>query len=481
MPYSDELLFEQDLIKFLYTSCGWEKEIIKYPTEEDLIRNWANILFNNNNDVDHLNNQPLTDGEMRQILGQIEALSSPYKLNTFINGKTVTIVRDNENDKEHFGKPVTLKIYDRNEIAAGSSRYQIVEQPIFKTTNNVYPRRRGDIMLLINGMPVYHIELKKTNVDITQAEVQIEKYMVNHAFTGIFSLIQIFIAMNPEDAVYFANPGPDGIFNPLYYFHWTDSQNEIISEWQKFAHSLLMIPRAHEMIGFYTVADASDGVLKVMRPYQVYAAYNISNKVASAHWTKLEQKAGYVWHTTGSGKTLTSFKTAQLISNMSKADKVVFLIDRVELGEQSFGDYKNFANVDESINDTSNTDALIRLLKSDESDEKVIISSIQKMSRIKADKIPQTVLEKIRSKKIVFIVDECHRDQNGEMHQSIEHTFPTAMFFGFTGTPDYEETKMIFGDEIHRYTIAHGIRDKNVLGFDPKYIHIFDDQDLRKK
>lgn len=480
MPYSDELLFEQDLIKFLYTSCGWEKEVIKYPTEEDLIRNWANILFDNNKDIDHLNNQPLTKGEMRQILNQIESLGNPYRLNEFINGKTVTIVRDNENDADHFGKPVTLKIYDRNEIAAGSSRYQIVEQPQFKTTNNVYPRRRGDVMLLINGMPVYHIELKKTNVDITQAEVQIEKYMVNHAFTGIFSLIQIFIAMNPENAVYFANPGPGGTFNPLYYFHWTDSQNEIINEWQKFAHSLLMIPRAHEMIGFYTVADASDGILKVMRPYQVYAAYNISNKVAAAHWTKFEQKAGYVWHTTGSGKTLTSFKTAQLISNMSKADKVVFLIDRVELGEQSFGDYKNFANIDESIYDTNNTDALVRLLKSDEFDEKVIISSIQKMSRIKEGQTPPTVLEKIRSKKIVFIVDECHRDQNGDMHQDIEHTFPTAMFFGFTGTPDHEETKMIFGDEIHRYTIAHGIRDGNVLGFDPKYICVFDDKDVRE-
>lgn len=482
MPYNDELVFERDFINYLQQNCGWKDGLIKNPTEEDLIKNWANILYENNNDIDHLNGCRLTDGEMRQILNQIEALKSPYKLNTFINGKSVTITRDNTEDTAHFNKAVTLKIYDRNEIAAGSSRYQIAEQPRFKTTNNVYPDRRGDLMLLINGMPVYHIELKKTGVPISQAENQIQKYMVNNAFRGIYSLIQVFIAMNPEEAVYFANPGPEGKFNPLYYFHWTDTNNEYINEWDKFAHSLLMIPRAHEMIGYYTVPDAADGILKVMRPYQVYAALNVYNAVNSAHWTKSEQKAGYIWHTTGSGKTLTSFKTAQLIANMDrKADKVVFLIDRVELGEQSYTDYKNFANVDDTIKDTNDTDALINLLKSDESDEKVIITSIQKMSRIKEGNVPNSVIDKIKEKHIVFIVDECHRDQNGDMHQIIEHTFPTAMFFGYTGTPDHEETKAIFGSELHRYTIAHGIRDKNVLGFDPYEIHIYDDNDLRRK
>ncbi len=480
MPYNDELLFEKDLVKYLYTNCGWEKKVIKYPTEEDLIKNWADILFENNSGVDHLNGCPLTDGEMRQILNTVETLKSPYKLNTFINGKSVTIIRDNPADTLHFNKPVTLKIYDRMEIAAGSSRYQIVEQPRFKTTNNVYPSRRGDIMLLINGMPVYHIELKKSNVSITHAEVQIEKYMVNNAFKGIFSLVQVFVAMNPEEAVYYANPGPDGKFNPLFYFHWTDTNNEYINEWHKFAHSLLSIPRAHEIIGFYTVPDASDGILKVLRPYQVYAAENVSNIVAAAHWTKSEQRGGYIWHTTGSGKTLTSFKTAQLIANMSKADKVVFLIDRVELGEQSYLDYVNFANVDENIYNTSDTDALIRLLKSGEVDEKVIVTSIQKMSRIRPDLVPQTVIDKIREKKIVFIVDECHRDQSGDMHQVIEHTFPTAMFFGYTGTPDHQETADIFGHEKHRYTIAHGIRDKNVLGFDRYKVCIYPDAKVRE-
>ena len=482
MPYDDELLFEKDLVNFLQQSCGWKDGLIKYPTEEDLIKNWADILFDNNNDPDHLNGHKLTNGEMRQILTQIDSLNSPYMLNTFINGKSVTIIRDNVEDGEHFNKPVTLKIYDKMEIAAGSSRYQIVEQPKFKTTNNVYPNRRGDLMLLINGMPVFHLELKKSGVSITQAETQIEKYMVNNAFRGIFSLVQIFVAMNPEEAVYFANPGYDGKFNPLYYFHWTDSNNEYINEWHAFAHSFLMIPRAHEMIGFYTVADDAEGILKVLRPYQVYAANNVTSIVSASHWTKAEQKAGYIWHTTGSGKTLTSYKTAQLIANMSKeTDKVVFLIDRVELGEQSYTDYTNFADVDETIHNTDDTDALIHLLKSSEKDEKVIITSIQKMSRITDETVPKSVVNKIREKRIVFIVDECHRDQNGKMHQDIERTFPTAMFFGYTGTPDHDTTKDIFGNELHRYTIAHGIRDNNVLGFDPYEIHIYDDNDLRRK
>lgn len=484
MPYSDELLFEKDLVTFLYTKCGWDKNVIKDPTEEDLIENWSKILFNNNNDIDHLNNCPLTKSEMRQILNKVEELKTPYSLNSkFINGKTITIIRDNKDDTLHFNKPVTLKIYDKAEIANGKSVYQIVEQPKFKTNNPVFPSRRGDIMLLINGMPVFHIELKKSNVDISHAEEQIKKYMANGVYAGIFSLVQIFVAMNPEDAVYYANPGPDGKFNSLYYFHWTDTQNNFIREWDKFAYSFLMIPRAHELIGFYTVPDASDGVLKVLRPYQIYAAERIRKIVTDSHWTKGEQKAGYVWHTTGSGKTLTSFKTAQLIATFGIADKVVFLIDRVELGEQSYIDYVNFANIDESINDTNNTNALINLLKSNDKDEKVIVSSIQKMSRIKEGEVPPTLLEKIRSKKIVFIIDECHRDQNGQMHQDIEHTFPNAMFFGFTGTPDHDETADIFGDELHRYTIAHAVRkeDQNVLGFDRYKVCIYKDNDLREK
>ena len=482
MPFNDELKFEEAVVNLLRSECGWETDVIKYPTEEELIKNWANILFDSNKEKDVLNGCPLTDGEMAQIITQVNLLRTPLALNTFINGKTVSITRDNKDDELHFGKNVSLKIYDRKEIAGGKSRYQILEQPKFKTNNTVYPTRRVDIMLLINGMPLFHIELKRTGVPITQAEVQIEKYMENGVFSGLFSLVQIFIAMNPEEAVYYANPGRDGKFNSNFYFHWEDYNNDIINEWSAFTKKLLSIPMAHEMVGFYTIPDDSDGVLKVMRSYQYFAASAISDKVLRTNWTRSEQHGGYIWHTTGSGKTMTSFKAAQLIANSKEADKVVFLLDRVELGDQSLINYRNFADPSESIQATEDTNVLIGKLKSDSPDDVLIVTSIQKMSRIREDSdVKQKDLEKIQSKHIVFIIDECHRDQKGDMHQNIKKTFSNAIFFGFTGTPDHGVTSDIFGDELHRYTIVHGIRDKNVLGFDPYKVCTFEDNDLREK
>lgn len=482
MPFDNELKFEESFVNLLKTNCGWETEVIKNPTEEDLINNWSKILFNSNKEKDVLNGCTLTDGEMNQILTQVNTLKSSLSLNNFINGKTVSITRDNPDDKLHFGKNVSLKIYDRMEIAGGKSRYQIVQQPKFKTNNSVFPARRGDVMLLINGMPLFHIELKKTGVPISHAEVQIEKYMANGVFTGIFSLVQIFIAMNPEDAVYFANPGIYGKFNTDLFFRWQNYNNEIINDWKDFTTSVLSIPMAHEMVGFYTIPDDSDGILKVMRSYQYYAASSISAKVAKTNWTKSNQHGGYIWHTTGSGKTMTSFKAAQLIANSKDANKVVFLLDRVELGDQSLTNYRNFADPSESVQATEDTKALISKLKSDSSSDVLIVTSLQKMSRIKEEgNIKTKDLEKIQSKKIVFIIDECHRDQKGDMHQDIKRTFPNAIYFGFTGTPDHDNTADIFGDELHRYTIVHGIRDKNVLGFDPYKVSTFDDKDLREQ
>ena len=216
MTYDKESAFEDSLISALTERYGWEKNVLMHPTEADLYRNWAEILFNNNREIDRLNGVPLTDGEMRQIAEQIATLRTPLKLNSFINGKSVSITRDNPADTAHFGKEISLKIYDRMEIAGGNSRYQIARQPEFKTAHPLASDRRGDVMLLINGMPVIHLELKKSGVDVSQAYNQIEKYAKENVFTGIFSLIQIFVAMNPEETVYFANPGPDGKFNKAF-------------------------------------------------------------------------------------------------------------------------------------------------------------------------------------------------------------------------------------------------------------------------
>lgn len=488
MVFDKESEFEEALIEAL-SHKGWEYTVLKNPTEEDLIKNWADILFENNRGIDRLNDYPLTSGEMQQIMEQITTLRTPLKLNGFINGRTVSITRDHPDDTLHFGKEVSLKIYDRREIAAGQSRYQIAQQPKFKSRSNILNDRRGDLILLINGMPVIHIELKRSGVSVSQACNQIEKYSHEGIFTGIFALIQIFVAMEPAETVYFANPGVDGKFNKDFYFHWADFNNEPINDWKDVASSLLSIPMAHQLIGFYTVADDTDGVLKVMRSYQYYAANAISDRVSKTDWDGRDRLGGYVWHTTGSGKTMTSFKSAQLIANSKDADKVIFLMDRIELGTQSLKEYRGFADENESVQATEDTFALISKLKSDDPANTLIVTSIQKMSNIKDEEsgVNAHDIERMSSKRIVFIVDEAHRSTFGDMLRVIKDSFPSAVFFGFTGTPIQDEnqkkmntTSTIFGDELHRYSIADGIRDKNVLGFDPYKVLTYRDRDVRQ-
>lgn len=488
--FNKESDFEAALITALQR-YGWEKDVLKNPTEEDLLQNWANILFENNRDIDRLGDYPLIKEEMDDLLEQIRRLRTPLALNGFINGKTVSIIRKNPDDTLHYGKEVSLKIYDRMEIAAGQSRYQIVQQPRFDRREKVLQDRRGDLMLLINGMPVFHIELKKSGVPVIEAANQIEKYAHEGLFSGIFSLIQIFVAMNPAEALYFANPGPDGRFNSDFYFHWADLNNDPINDWKIVAERLLSIPMAHQLVGFYTVADDSDGVLKVMRSYQYYASNKISDRVSKNNWHEGNQLGGYIWHTTGSGKTMTSFKSAQLIANSKDADKVIFLMDRIELGTQSLKEYRAFADNADDVQETEDTIMLISKLKSSDPKNTLIVSSIQKMSNIKEDaasKMRAKDLEDMKSKRLVFIIDECHRSTFGDMLSTIKATFPNALFFGFTGTSVFRENEQvmtttadIFGDELHRYSIADGIRDKNVLGFDPTMVMVYKDKELRQR
>ncbi len=497
MAFTTESAFETALIDELKNK-GWESEVLKNPTEADLLQNWAAILFQNNRDIDRLNDVPLSNTEMQQIVEQIRELKTPLKLNGFINGKTVAITRDNPNDPLHQGKEISLKIYDRQEIAAGQSRYQMVQQPRFAKTSCLLNDRRGDIILLINGMPVIHIELKRSGVSVNHAYNQIEKYSAEGMFTGLFALVQVFVAMEPCETVYFANPGMDGKFNKDFYFHWADFDNEPINDWKGIASRFLSIPMAHQLIGFYTVADGSDGVLKVMRSYQYYAANAISDKVSKTNWHSNylgagDRLGGYVWHTTGSGKTMTSFKSAQLIAHSKDADKVVFLMDRIELGVQSLQEYQGFAGDGETVQATENTGVLITKLKSTDPADTLIVSSIQKMSNISEDANAEGVsfqshdIALINNKRLVFIIDEAHRSTFGDMLITIKNTFPAAVFFGFTGTPIQDEnqkkhntTSTVFGNELHRYSIADGIRDKNVLGFDPYKVMTYKDKDLRR-
>ena len=480
--FNKEADFENAVIALL-TTKSWEKEVLRHPTEEDLIANWQAHLNKINQHIDKLD-VPLIRSEMNQILEQVQALKTPYALNGFINGKTVAIKRENEASR-HFGKEVSLDIFDREEISAGKSRYQIAQQPHFTPRSDLYPKQRGDLMLLINGMPMFHIELKRSGVPIRQATNQIERYHKAGAFSGIFSLVQVFVAMTPEECRYFANTG--GQLNPAFYFRWADFNNVYMNDWDKVATHFLSIPMAHQFIGDYTIADAKDEQLKVLRSYQYYAVNKIADTVAKTDWSAGNQRGGYIWHTTGSGKTVSSFKAAQLISRRRDADKVIFLLDRIELSDQSLFEYKNFADRKNDVQETENTAILLGKLKSKQDCDRLIVTSIQKMSNIKAEEgVNEADIEQISGKRLVFIIDEAHRTTFGDMLLTIKHTFPNALFFGFTGTPIEEEnakkhstTATIFGNELHRYSIADGIRDENVLGFHPFHIRTFKDSDLR--
>ncbi|WP_419018193.1 type I restriction endonuclease [Parasutterella sp.] len=270
--FKSEAEFEKALINTLKNK-GWKGDVFYRPTEKDLIENWKKIIFENNRDV--LHGVPLSDSEMDQILKQVDSSPLPLDKNLFINGSSMSILRDNP-EAPQLSEYVSLVIFDHNQIAGGRSRYQIAEQPIFE--GDVSKKERGDIMLLINGMPVIHIELKANSIDIHDAKNQIQRYLRHGIFSkGIFSLVQFFVAMNPNEMSYFAHPGSKPI-NPKFVFHWADEKNNIVSDWRKIAEDFLSIPMAHKMVGFFTVADRGDNILKVMRSYQYYAADGISHR-----------------------------------------------------------------------------------------------------------------------------------------------------------------------------------------------------------
>ena len=489
MSFRSEKEFEDALVaKLTQLDNQWSRDILEYKTEKELIENWATILFSNNNQTDKLNGCPLTETEMAQIISQING-ESPFAINRRLNGKYISITRDNPKDTLHNGKRVDLFLFDKDEIAAGKSVYQIARQPKLPIPSEVLGDRRGDLMLLINGMPLFHIELKNTPVKAEQACNQISKYMQHGVYTGIFSLVQVFVAMTPEETLYFANPGRDRAFNSDYYFHWGDFNNRYINDWEEIAEKFLSIPMAHRLIGYGTIADGTDNILKVMRSYQYHAAYKIYTQVVKRiDWDDGQQKGGYVYHTTGSGKTMTSFKCAQLIKSSGKVDKIVFLMDRDELWKQTYDNYRNFSDCDD-IEDTENTNSLLSKLEND-TPNLLIVTSIQKMSNLTT--VTPTPLAariaKIQKKKLVFIIDEAHRSTFGTMLRDIKETYPKAMFFGFTGTPILDvnsingiTTDGLFGECLHKYTITEGIRDKNVLGFKPSKVVTFDEEDFRSK
>ncbi len=516
MIFESEAKFEDELVELLHSTKGWSADVLINPSEDDLIDNWANIIFQKNQQRERLNGCKLTDSEMKKVLDQFVDARTPVKINHLINGKELSIVRDNPDDTLNYGKEISLRIFNPDAVKGGATVYQIARQPVFKSNNPQLNSGRGDVMLLIDGMPLFHVELKGSKVPIKQATNQIKRYKESGYFRGIYSLIQIFVAMNPDECVYFANPGPDGDFKKEYFFHWADFNNESINNWKDVGESLLSIPMAHNMISFYTVADDEDGILKVLRSYQFHAIDSILKKVREVdNWDSPHKPGGFIAHTTGSGKTLSSFKTGEVLLKRNVVDKVIYLFDRIELGVQSLNEYRGFADEDLVVNSTANSHVFENKLMSDNLDDSLIVTSIQKVAEKSKALMDEPVkLDKIAKKKIVFIVDECHRDTHGLMFSDVKNAFPNALFFGFTGTPIYSKashngkrnasldtiddleayfkmqeagvptseltTKLVFGDELHRYSIGDGIRDGNVLAFDHYRVSTFKDAALKR-
>lgn len=493
LPYTGqkgELNFEADFVAALVKK-GWDKEILYHKTIPELIDNWKNVIFDRNRSA--LNNVPLSDSEMDRLIDTVRSeANTPVKANIFIEGKTVPVKRDGDSpDTKNAGKDVFLNIFSPAEIAGGTSKYQIAEQVIFNEQGDTRDRR-GDITLLINGIPVIHIELKASGVDISEATNQINKYIGERKFQGFMGLVQVFWAITPEDALYFANPGESNKMNSAFFFRWGDRDNNVITDWKELIDGesrILSIPEAHQLIGYYAIADKSKDILKVCRSYQCFAIRAIVNRVSKQKWGDNDQLGGFVWCTTGGGKTMTSFKAGQLIIDRGYADKVVFLVDRKALDNQSKQEYNSVAPVGREVLETKNTTDLFNKLVTKKAGSEMLISSIQKISRItdESSEKRKDDLEKIKRKRIVFIVDEAHRSQFGEMHQKVKATFHNALFIGFTGTPIFSEnmrdgemtTESVFGRCLAVYSLATGIRDGNVLGFYPKGEKTYDDTTLR--
>lgn len=483
MRFANETEFEKALVQLL-SERSWKDNILVNPTEEVLINNLRKIINQNNTDSNALNGYPLTDGEMDQIIAAINSCNNPYEANIFLKQGLVSIERDNENDTENYGKTVYLFLFDKNAIG-GRSTYQIVRQPKYKISDSIYPDRRGDIELLINGLPLIHIELKDHDVPISKAFYQMKTYANESAFTGIWSLLQIMVAMNPEEAKYFANPGSYDNYHEERMSHWENSENIPYHEWDGFAKSFLSIPEAHQMIGIYSVADSSEKVLKIFRSYQYWAAEKILRTIKEYDWVAGDGRGGYVWHTMSSGKTLTSLRVSELILEKKYADKVCFLTPRNALGSQTYDEYTNQADNEDDIESVVSTDNLISKLKSQ--DNMIITASLQKMGTI-IKRIKDKDKEIVNKKRIVIMVDECHYSVYGDLMLNIKKTFNKAIFIGFTGTPITDlnrniiaKTSDVFGDELCRYTAGEAMRDENILGFYKEPVYTYKDIDLRKK
>ncbi|MGI6204803.1 MAG: type I restriction endonuclease subunit R [Anaerovoracaceae bacterium] len=437
-------------------------------TEEDLWGNFRYILEQNNKA--RLNGEPLTDSEFEQVKNQLQ-FSSFYKAGEWLVGENGKVMVHVQRGTER----LHLMVMNHEHIAGGSSVYEVINQyqALDTDENNGLPvrDRRFDVTLMINGLPMIHIELKNKQHSYMDGFRQIKKYIGEGKFNGIFSAVQMFVVSNGVDTKYFA-AASDRELNPKFMSGWVDRGNNPVTNYLDFADSVLRIPQAHEMIARYTVLDEDAKRLILLRPYQIHA-------IESIREASKRGESGYVWHTTGSGKTLTSYKaTRNLLMDIPSLEKTIFLIDRKDLDAQTTQAFQAYANNDlVDVDETDNVYDLKNKLKSE--DRQVIVTTIQKLQILVTKRLEEGTpeYEKIRNRKIAFVVDECHRAVTPKTKRILERFFGRSLWYGFTGTPRFAEnpypqlgdlprtTEELYGKRLHQYTIQHAIHDNAVLGF----------------
>lgn len=468
MPELENVIEEKLIDQLVYGKSQWTYRA-DLKTEADLWNNFKYILEQNNKE--RLNGQSLSDAEFEQVKNQLQ-FSSFYKAGEWLvgeNGKVMVHVQRGT-EKLH------LVVMNHEHIAGGSSVYEVINQYSAlasddKDITEVSRNRRFDVTLMINGLPMIHIELKNRQHSYMDAFWQIKKYISEGKFTGIFSAVQMFVVSNGVATKYFAAAGAAEL-NPKFMSDWVDKENNPVMDYLEFAKSVLRIPEAHEMIARYTVLDEDAKRLILLRPYQIHAIESI--REASKTGT-----SGYVWHTTGSGKTLTSYKaTRNLLMDIPAIDKTIFLIDRKDLDKQTTMAFQAYANNDlVDVDETDNVNDLKRKLKS--GDRQVIVTTIQKLQILISKRLQEGTVEysRIKNLKIAFVVDECHRAVTPKTKRELERFFGRSLWYGFTGTPRFAEnpypqlgdlprtTEELYGKRLHQYTIQNAIRDRAVLGF----------------
>ena len=446
MTTQPEQILENNLVAQLQ-KLGYKSVVIK--DEKDLLANLKSQL-------EIHNKTELSDNDFRQILNYIN------KGNIFERAK---ILRDRVPYTNEQGEHKTIELI--NQIHWCQNQFQVTQQV---TMEGKY-KNRYDVTILINGLPLVQIELKRRGIELKEAFNQTNRYE-RHSYWaghGLFQFIQIFVISNGVNTKYYAN-SPIKARSFKQTFYWSDVDNKLITQLSSFTDIFLEPCHISKMITKYIVIHESDKILMVLRPYQFYAVEAIVDRAKNC------TKNGYIWHTTGSGKTLTSFKAAQILTNLPKVDKVVFVVDRRDLDYQTTKEFNAFSKG--SIDGTNNTNTLVKQMIGD---NKLIVTTIQKLNTAISKKRYLNRMETMKEKRIVFIFDECHRSQFGKTHEDIKNFFENSQMFGFTGTPIFEKnagknefgkrtTSMLFDKILHKYVITDAIRDENVLKFSIEYI-----------